>query len=445
MKKLLIFLVALSLGIASQGQYMNKWYGVKYTVTATAPAVTRIAEDDDLTIHHHDNLPIQNLMVGCLLKDNGTVNYYLNPTDWTAKAGGGASDLTGTDGQVMVEIPAHYESFTVSADTNFIKVSLTYKAGFRYVPKMYVSAYKAALNRTTLKLSSVVNTTTTYRGGNNTSAWDAAANSLLGKPVSNISRTDFRTYAQNRGANWSMQSYQAWKNVFWLYVIEYATRNSQAAVDYTYTAEGYHKGGLGDGVTTAVSGTWNTFNGNNPFVPCGSSNSLGNGTGEVDYVATDFGGSGVPQTFKVPRYRGIESPFGDIWEWMDGISIYHSVSPRASYSYIIDNPNYFSDGAVNLGRARAVISLALTSGSVKTIAFGSHGDPLPSAVGGDATTYWCDYFYTPQPVVSSAWYAPVVGGYAAYCSAAGFGYVAAINVATDTHTTVGSRLCCFGL
>ena len=209
MKKLLIFLVALSLGIASQGQYMNKWYGVKYTVTATAPAVTRIAEDNDLTIHHHDNLPIQNLMVGCLLKDNGTVNYYLNPTDWTLKAGGGASNLDGTDGQVMVEIPAHYESFTVSADTNFIKVSLTYKAGFRYVPKMYVSAFKAALNRTTLKLASVINTSSTYYGADNNATY-------AGYPATKLSRTNFRTYAQNRGANWSMQNYQAWKTVYWL-------------------------------------------------------------------------------------------------------------------------------------------------------------------------------------------------------------------------------------
>jgi len=428
MKKLLLFFALFPLMV--QGQYMNKWYGVKYTVTATDPTVTRIAEDNDLTIHHHDNLPIQNLMVGCLLLDNGTVNYYLNPTDWTLKAGGGASNLDGTDGQVMVEIPAHYESFTVSADTNFIKVSLTYKAGFRYVPKMYVSAFKAALNRTTLKLSSVINTSAAYYGADNNATY-------AGYPATSISRTDFRTYAQNRGANWSMQSYMAWKTVYWMYVIEYANRNCQAAVG-SPDGSGYQTGGLGNGVTTLTH--WDE-NGYRPVVPCGQSNSLGNFSGEVDWTTTVLTND---EAVKVPRYRGIESPFGDIWEWMDGISIYHSVSPRASYSYIIDNPNYFSDGAVNLGRARAVISLALTSGYVTTITFSAHGDPLPSAVGGDATTYWCDYFYTPQNVGTAGWYAPFVGGSAGNGASAGFGYVYSDFGASDTYANLGSRLCFLG-
>jgi hypothetical protein len=150
------------------------------------------------------------------------------------------------------------------------------------------------------------------------------------------------------------------------------------------------------------------------------------------------------EAVKVPRYRGIESPFGDIWEWMDGISVYHSVSPRASYSYIIDNPNYFSDGAVNLGRARAVISLALTSGYVKTITFSAHGDPLPSAIGGDATTYWCDYYYTPQDVATAAWYAPIVGGNANNGAGAGFGCVYSNIGASDPTPLIGSRLCFLG-
>ncbi|MFH2028531.1 MAG: hypothetical protein ABIJ08_05305, partial [Nanoarchaeota archaeon] len=33
-------------------------------------------------------LPVQRMMRGCLLKDDGTVNYYLYPTDWAYKADG---------------------------------------------------------------------------------------------------------------------------------------------------------------------------------------------------------------------------------------------------------------------------------------------------------------------------------------------------------------------
>ena len=61
MKKLLL-IISIFCSLTVQGQYMNKWYGIKYDPTASSSAVTRIAEDEDLTIHHHDNLPIQNLM-----------------------------------------------------------------------------------------------------------------------------------------------------------------------------------------------------------------------------------------------------------------------------------------------------------------------------------------------------------------------------------------------
>jgi hypothetical protein len=431
MKKLLIFLFTFAIGLTStHGQYMNKWYGIKYDPTASGPAVTRIAEDNDLTIHHHDNLPIQNLMKGCLLLDNGVVNYYLHDDDWTAKEAGGASDLTGADGQVMVEIPAHYELFETVAGWNYVKESLTYKAGFKYVPKIYISAYKAALNRTTLKLSSVVNTTAAYYGADNSSTY-------AGYPATVISRTNFRTYARNRGANWSQMSYQAWKTEYWLFVIEFATRNCQAAVG-SPDGSGYQTGGLGNGLTTLAN--W-VENGYRPVAPCGLSNSLGNYSGEVAFTTTVLTND---EAVKIPRYRGIESPFGDIWEWMDGISIYHSVSPRASYAYIIDNPNYFSDGAVNLGRARAVISLALSSGYVATITFGSHGDPLPATIGADPTTYWCDYFYTPQNVGTAGWYAPLVGGSATDGATAGFGTVNSHRGASAATTHLGSRLCFLG-
>ena len=83
------------------------WYGVEWNVTNASPTVTRIASDMTL----HATLPVQSAMKGCLLLDNGTVNYYLKADDWTKKADGSASNLDGTDGQVMVEIPKHYRKF----------------------------------------------------------------------------------------------------------------------------------------------------------------------------------------------------------------------------------------------------------------------------------------------------------------------------------------------
>ena len=410
MKKLLL-LLALCLPLLGQAQYMNKWYGVKYDPTASATAVTRIAEDDDLTIHHHDNLPIQNLMKGCLLLDNGVVNYYLDPTDWTKKVGGAASVLTGADGQVMVEIPSHYELFETVSGWNYAKFSLTYKVGFRYVPKMYVGAFKATV--TSSKMQSI---------------GDGSA-----YPTTNFSRTTGRIYAQNRGVNWSMQNYRLWKTVYWLYIIEYANRDCQLAVG-SPDGSGYQTGGIGAGVTALVN--WDF----SPSIKCGVSNSLANSSGSYALTGT-IRGTTTTST-GVPRYRGIESPFGDIWELMDGCNIYHSVSPRASYAYISENPNYYADDAGDLGRARAVVSLAIETGYIQTIYFGSYGDPLPAIVGG---AYWADYFYTPQPgLATSGWYIPLVGGTANAGAYAGFGYVSSGSVASGKYTDIGSRLCFLG-
>ena len=64
-----------------------------------------------------------------------------------------------------------------------------------------------------------------------------------------------------------------------MFLVEYATRNSQKAVNTALTVEGFRQGGLGSGCTTGVV----TINGATTysFIPTGSSDSLGSGSGEV--------------------------------------------------------------------------------------------------------------------------------------------------------------------
>jgi hypothetical protein len=242
-------------------------YGVEWNVNEGTVFLTRIGEP---LLHNAEfGLPIQNNMKRCLLLDDGSVNYYLDPTDSTKKLDGSPSILDGTDGQVMVEIPQHYRKFETVGDTQRVLISEYPFEGSHLVPLQYISAFEAALQRSTNKLSSVINFTTDYRGGNNTSAWDVDDRSLLGMPVTNLSRIGFTTAAQTRGLKWFQMLYETYKTVVWLYMIEYANRNSQAAFNPTLTSEGYRQGGLGEGVTNIVNATWNTFNGFNPFVNCG--------------------------------------------------------------------------------------------------------------------------------------------------------------------------------
>lgn len=295
---------------------MTHAYGIQYDVTNSDPGVTRIGN-----MALHSILPVHNKMRGCVLADNGTVAYYLNATNWNLKTDGTPANLDGTDGQVMVEIPQFFWKFETDGNIRRVMVSEVMLPGYTQVPKLYISAYEATVYRPTNKLASVANLTADYRGGNNSSTNDAAVNSLLGVPATSISRTNLRSYARARGAGWEMYTHLAHKIIFWLFVVEHATRNSQAPVNNTLTAEGYRQGGLGDGVTTAVSAEWSAFNGYYPFIRCGASDALGNFSGEVAVEITDFGGTGINRTFMVPRYRGVENPFGHIWKNTDGVNL----------------------------------------------------------------------------------------------------------------------------
>ena len=421
----------------------NYWYGIEIDEANSSPDVTRIASD--MTLHNAiTGLPCHQNIKGCLLADAGTVNYYLNPTDWSKKAGGSASVLDGSNGQVMMEWGEFYykvKNNYPSAGKHQIKISPYSGAGWVLVPKHYISAFEAGIQRSTSMLVSLINLDVDYRGGNNTSAWDADANSLLGKPATNINRTNFRTYARNRGAGWNINSYSDHKWLLWFYAIEYATLNSQKDVNTDLTVDGYRQGGLGAGVTTVVSATWNTFNASNPFVPCGTSNSLGSLSGEVAYTAVDFGGASVNVDFKVPRYRGHENPFGHVWKILDGINIeMQSVaSGGLTKTWISDDPATWNDanyiGYTNVGnQARA-------DGYQKTALMGSGAEFVPAVTSGaDQTKYYCDNYYTSIPASGVSLRMLISGGRATYDVAAGLtsSYTRSEPSAAATH--FGSRL-----
>lgn len=423
--------------------WAEQWYGVEINEANSSPDVTRIASD--MNAHGgqylHAILPVHSLIKACLLKADGTVNYYLDPTDWSKKEDGSASNLDGTDGNVMIEYPRYYRKVdNPSAGVYQHKISLTALAGFTEVPKFYLGAYKAAANRTApLRLWSVVNTTAEYRGGNNNAALDGAANTQLGKPVTYIRLTnEARPWVRNIVSGeykWNVITHKHSMLLYELFIIEYATLNSQKAINATLTAQGYKQGGLGAGVTTVNGPTWNTFNSYYPLIPCGTSNSLASGTGEVAYTVPSFGhASGA---VVVNRYRGIECPFGDIWEWSDGASIFNEGAGGVSKFYTCDIPNNFADETATNYEHRANLPVGSTYPIKMT-----HDDKgifIPNAGGGDSTNYWCDYYYNSGLV--NAWRALFRGGHAIHLSVAGFVSLDANITATYRNAAVGARLC----
>lgn len=420
------------------------YYGVKVNLSVADPKVERVGRSE-----LHTSLPIQSRMRRCLLKDDGSVNYYLHPTDSTKRDTGAAANLTGADGQVMTELPDHYRKFEFDGLAFFTLISEYPLPGFHKARKIYRSAYQATIDRTvtaTPKLASVVNTTAAFRGGNNNAAWDDTYRSLLGMPATGVSLTNFRTYARNRGAagyhgaGWNCDLYEAAKTTLWLFIVEYATRNCQADFNPQPDANGYKQGGLSAGVTTLNSTKWNTFNGYYPFIPCGITNSLGNATGVVEFTMPEEYDA-TPFVVKVPSYRGIENPFGHIWHWTDGClcMIQSEADGGRSIFYTCDDPALFSSTTVENYQERG--DLPRKEGYVKTMMVGEYGEIMPTEVGAGATTYFCDYFYTNIPASGVALRGVLFGGYAYHGASAGLAFAFTHNAPSVTSAHIGSRLC----
>lgn len=237
-------------------------------------------------------------------------------------------------------------------------------------------------------------------------------------------------------------TYDIQKDTYWLFVVEFATLNSQKAFNAALTAEGYKQGGLGDGVTTLDGGKWKTFNNYYPVIPCGYTDELGNGTGELEYtMPTEY--DTTTKTVKVPRYRGIENPFGHIWQWTDGINV--RISPTVenggdglSKVFVTDNPEYFNDS--NYNNMQHVGNEARTESYVKSVIFGEGGEIMPEVVGGGSTTYFCDYHYTNIPT-TEALRGVLFGGSAYYGASAGFVFADSSYAPSNAVASIGSRLC----
>ena len=398
----------------------EKYYGVRwFTGTNTNPSYT--AGQKGLirvgSTKLHQELPVQNAMRGCLLDDNGNVVEYLS---------GGWNDhtLDGSRGQVMVEVPDSWWRFPDQVASGTVRdrmalCSLEPFEGAILVPKFYVASYEA------------------YRDGNGKLC------SISGvKPTTGISMTAFRNAARARksgSTQWNILPYLQRKTLFWLYMIEYANRDSQADVNTARDANGFRQGGLGIGVSNVSN--WSEFNGYNPFVLCGTSNELGDDSGEVVKNASEYVNNGVTLTtgdskVHVNRWRGIELPFGHIWEFTDGIRVYPESDATVRPVYVTDDPTMFAAGDSSIS-GWSNIGREATEGYAKTLIFGAKGEIMASEVGGGSSTYWCDYHYTANTGIRAV----LFGGSATNGAYAGLAFSISNNAPSNTNASIGSRLC----
>lgn len=425
-------------------------YGVEWDITVSSPILTRIGNP-----LLHKSLPIQSAYRGCVA-NNGVVNYYLYPDDWAYKEDGSTpSVLDGTDGTVRVHTPKFYGKSGSNGNKRWVRISLVkLDDSWVEIPELLIDAYRNTVDNTvsaTPKAVSVVNTTEAFRGGGNRAQFDEylttgldtkdAFRSDLGKPRTDVSRANMRTYATNAGSELLCYEYYKWI-FYWNYVIEYANFNSQAAYNAELTSDGYRQGGLGPGVIdwSNSATSWYGYNGTYPITPCGYCNDIGNFTGIKDLVipectATNETDTVATKTFKVPRWRGFDNPFGDIWTNLDGVVIQKTAANEISSVYTTTNKEEFTDV---IGSKTIAGYEVAQDGYIKEFDLGETAEIIPSScTGASATTYICDYHFC--NATSTELRALLVGGRADYGGLAGLGCFNSNVGVGAAHSIVGFR------
>lgn len=405
-------------------------YGVEWDTASSSPDGVRVGN-----LQLHRELPVQSKMRRCLLDRDGGVKEYLdNELSW------GGSYL---DYAVMTEIPEHWYKLYFNGTKFRMMLSEIPLPGYKHVDKFYISTYEARMYRTDNLLCSAAGASKlsdpnsiNFRGGDNTAEWDDTYRSLLGCPVTNLTRDQFRQAARKRGSGWEMYTYGAHKTLFWLFAVEYATLNSQKPFNAQKDANGFSQGGLGNGPTQMTD--WTNFNNNNPLIQCGYTNEFGNGSGEKAYVVKNAS-DGTHATLMANRYRGIENPFGHIWKHTDGANIQVTTGDSGlSILWTTSDPSNFSDTSYTGYDKKG--NVCRINGHVKKMLLGEDGDIIATEVGGSTSTYWCDNYYTSTSV--SRMQLVVVGGRSDDGLNAGLVDVGTTN-SSGIANNIGSRLCFF--
>lgn len=411
------------------------WYGVKFDLAnSSSPDGVRTGN-----MEMHRTLPIQSKMRGCTISNTDNTKKYLKADDWTKWEDGTTSsqDSSGVGVEAFVEIPEHYRLLIATPDNTVeIRMSEYNLPGYTKVEKKYIGAYEGSVNLDSSSHNNLLRTQV-----RNTA------------PIVSKTRTEFQTMARNnnRTNNWNIYTYDAHRDLTWLFVVEYATLNSQKAFNANLTAEGYHQGGLGEGVTTGavkVNGadTWS-------FVPCGTTNSLGNGTGIIEYTHTNTNAEGTSTGTKVvnvPRYRGIENPFGHVWKNVIDIV----VAGTDNSVYICKDYTKFGtfEGGDNPTAEQLIAAgyelqdfkeSTITSQYVKKLVNNNQADLFPTVVGNgaSATTYYCDYHWTSATATPRTL---LVGGGSVNGSYAGLFSLASSFGLDFSTASVGTRITFYG-
>jgi len=362
---------------------VNARMGVAWNFTNPSPALVRLDDAVGLVatsgigtaqgFSDFDEMPVYRDIRRCNSGVNGVVAAYE-----------GQEGFTYTAADVMVEIPLFY--YRVEQDTTQRRewISNQPMSGFAVhpafarpwgnVPFIYVGAYE-------------------------TGAGHVSRSGLA--PLVSITRAAFRTGARGKGTIWSVQDLTTRMALELLIRIEFAHLNTQQVIG-------------GGNVATAAALV----------------------TGRTNSVVGSGREAGVNPNGLSVVWRGIENPWGNVWEFVDGYNV-----NTGQHLFANDPTNYADDTATNY----TPIAIPLPLSGSGTFATRLGFDPaqpwagLPSSVtGGSETTFLSDAFW----FNAAGWRLAFVGG--AWSSAGRAGLFAwhVRDVSSAVWTFVGARLLC---
>jgi hypothetical protein len=428
----------------------------------------------------------------CLVLDNGTVNYYLDPQDSTKKADGTAATLTGADGMVMVEIPKFYTRRVVTDTITQWFVADSALPGYAVHPAFvkdgvevsnrYYGAYDACM-WTTKAITGITQAnpavvTSTGHGlvtGDVIKITGAVGMTEVNDQTFTVTAVDANTFSigvdsTGYGAYTSGGAWEAYlsglnlDNATERYVAasskltsisgiypmvgltraEFRTAASNrgafwrqvdfalwSAVQMLYLSEFqsfFSQNILGAGNTNGTYLSSSTAQSDSPHTIAGASNFMGN----MSTNSVTGAGINLKPGTSFMCYRGIENFFGNCWNWADGINV--NVTTSGNVHVTNNRADFADDTSTNM--TLIATTLPTVSGFLSALQAIDNYFLASSVSGGSATTYMTD-----QHLGSASSNRVVgVGGAAADGALAGAFCVLANTASSSRDRNVGARL-----
>lgn len=346
------------------GDTSNPIYGIRRSLNSTSTAWVRTNEAITLSANATKDGSEVSNDFDAIYPWSDIITVNILDNEVVAKFGDDAFSFDGSNGDVMTYIPPFYFKRWQDASNEYVQIAKHHFGGAMHIGGFYIGRYTTSDG---IKSVSGVQSTV-----NHNIAW-------------------FRTESMKKGDKWCQLDWHYFV-LQYLYLVEYADGNSQSR--------------LGNGVV---------------------GDSAQHSSGELDSLGMRSGCLVNDNKHSV-MYRGIENPFGNIWQFVDGICI------KDWQTYVCyDHLNYENDKFTEPYKPLSYVNLN-TDGSPKVLGC-DNDNMLLGICTSIGTSSYGDYYWQ-----NSGNRIVLCGGNWHNGTSAGFFSLLCNNASSNSSASIGSRL-----